>query len=140
MVACGIIVWFVSYYPLVNLHQIPNRTSIHRLKNIRTVVIRNSLPRSVVSAKISVEPSCTTTLVDLPVTEAMPEVPSRDPVLFVDMKHVTTDVIIRSCFRASIAYDHQNMQMFRRFRQLVPSIWFCYRGVCPRLLGQIVAV
>ncbi|KAH8636544.1 hypothetical protein IG631_08379 [Alternaria alternata] len=82
----------------------------------------------------------TRAFVNLPVAETVPKVPPRNPVLFIDLGPVTTHIIIRSRFGASIADNRQNLRMLGSFRYLVPSIWLCYGRVGSRLLGQAVVI
>lgn len=43
----------------------------------------------------------------------MPQVPPRDPILFVDVRHVTTHRIVWSGLRAGIVHDGQDLVVFR---------------------------
>jgi hypothetical protein len=59
---------------------------------------------------------------DEPVSEAVPKVPSSNPVLLIDIGHVATQVVVRSRMRTGIVDNRQNLEVFRRLGNFVPFV------------------
>jgi hypothetical protein len=72
--------------------------------SLNTTTRHGSAPRSVVS-----------------VAEAMPQVPSGNPVFLIDVG-VTPQIVIRACLVAGTVNSLQDLGVFRRFRDFVPPV------------------
>jgi len=72
-----------------------------------------------------------------PVSKAVPQVPPRDPVLLVDVGHVTTHRIVRFGLWTGIVHNGQDFAVFRGLRYLVPLIRNCNRRVRLGLIRQV---
>jgi hypothetical protein len=73
-----------------------------------------------------------------PIPERVPEVPSRNPILFIHARPILAHSIIRHGMGWSAMNKSQDLMMLRCLRYLVPFIWLTGSGVGPGLLGQIV--
>jgi hypothetical protein len=58
-----------------------------------------------------------------PVTETVPEVPPRYPVLFVDGRRVSAQIVKIPCLRASSIGERQYLSMLCSLRNLIPLVW-----------------
>jgi hypothetical protein len=112
---------YVSYVALYSVYDIcisaQKTLTASTASTRRNFGSHSPIPWPVVPAKtMNVVLSCSTISVDPPIAEAMPEVPLRDPIFFVDLRTVTAHVIVRFCLGACIVDDHQGIQMLCSFR------------------------
>jgi len=69
-----------------------------------------------------------------PVAKRMPEIPPCDPIFLIDIRHITTNQIVRSGLWLSSVDNCQNLHMLGRLRYLIPLVRRCYRRVGSRLI------
>lgn len=100
-------------------------------------------PGTTVSVVPNLEVKSTTSLATLfhqPVPKAMPKIPLRNPVLFIDVRQVSARGIVTPRIRWGIVDHCQSFSMLGCFRNLIPLVWCLCRRVGSRLLGQIERV
>jgi hypothetical protein len=75
-----------------------------------------------------------------PVTEAVPKIPPRNPVLLVDVGLILAQRVVVLRMRGRIVNDSQNLSVLRCLRDLIPLEWGLSRGVQPRLISQVCCI
>jgi hypothetical protein len=75
-----------------------------------------------------------------PVSKRVPEIPSRDPILFIHARPILANCIIWPRMGGRIADNGQDLTMLRCLRYLVPFVWLTGGWIGPGMVGQAVRV
>lgn len=68
----------------------------------------------------------------------MPKIPSRNPVLFGNIGHITALLIVGSGVSIGFGHNHENLVMFRSLGDFVPLVRRNHVRIGSRLLRQVV--
>lgn len=75
-----------------------------------------------------------------PVAKAMPQIPPGNPILFVDIGHVSAHVVVWLGMRTGVSHHRQDLEVLRGLRNLIPFVRGCHRRIRPGLICKVALI